>query len=401
MRVLISPIGSRGDVQPMLALALELRSLGHSAILCVPPDFKTWVESFDVTCTPIGPDFQAWVSAEAQKANPWLPYLKFMRDTMQTQFQVLAKAAPGCDLIVGGGLQCAGYSIAEALKIPYVYAASCPAAIPLSDHSPPSIRSQSLPRWANQMLWTTGGLVWNRVSRRTINEQRATLGLKPVGNILRHVFTARPWLAADAVLAPAASSGDIQVTQTGAWFLSDPNPLPNRVEQFLADGEPPIYFGFGSMPARLPAQTSSVFVEAARALGRRAVISNGWAGLDVIDTRADCISIGAVNHEKLFQRVAAIVHHGGAGTTTAVARAGKPQIVAPHILDQYYWAHRVRKLGVGVSGLNPANLSVDRLIRALRECLRPEVAARAQELAGRIELRGTRIAAERLIKEFG
>lgn len=123
--------------------------------------------------------------------------------------------------------------------------------------------------------------------------------------------------------------------------------------------------------------------------------------LSPIDAGADCISIADVAHEQLFPRVAAVVHPGGAGTTTAAARAGEPQVIVPHRYDQYYWAHRVENLGVGVSVPHVTRLCVDRLAGALRRCLTPETTARALTLAFRIELRGARIAAERLIEEFG
>ena len=114
-----------------------------------------------------------------------------------------------------------------------------------------------------------------------------------------------------------------------------------------------------------------MLIAAARAVGRRAVISHGWGNLDVIDRGADCIAIGDVDHAKLFPRVAAVVHHGGAGTTTAAASAGAPQLVVPHLYDQHYWANRVRRLGIGVAGPLAARLTTDALVAALRRCLQP------------------------------
>ena len=182
----------------------------------------------------------------------------------------------------------------------------------------------------------------------TLNEERTKLGLDPVTSVQSHIFTDRPWLAADEALAPVFPCTGLVIVQTGAWMLPDETPLPDDLENFLAAGTPPVYFGFGSMPAT--EQTSRVIVEAARALGLRVIISQGWANLSLVDDSADCISIGDVSHERLFPRVSAIVHHGGAGTTTAAARAGRAQVIIPHNYDQFYWAHRVQELGVGVSG---------------------------------------------------
>jgi vancomycin aglycone glucosyltransferase len=175
--------------------------------------------------------------------------------------------------------------------------------------------------------------------------------------------------------------------------------LGGHVEQFLANGEPPIYFGFGSMRAAEP--TSRVLIQAARALGRRSIISQGWGNLAPIDAGTDCLSVGEVAHEKLFARAASVVHHGGPGTTTAAARAGKAQVIVPQLYDQYYWAHRVQQLGVGVAFPTLEHLTVDALVSALDESLERGITARAQALASSIELRGTAIAAERLVKEFG
>jgi vancomycin aglycone glucosyltransferase len=403
MRVLLSSIGSRGDIQPILALALELRRLGHHGAMLAPPNFKVWVESFGIECVPVGPDVKKASRNMAQKLMP-KPSKEQMRQlaahTVRQQFQASLEAARGYDLIVAGGaLQTAARSVAEALEIPYVYAAYCPAALPSPDHPPPKmrtrIRSQALPRLVNRWLWKRDERSWDYFFRDAVNEQRKKLGLRPVSHVAHYVSTDTPWLAADPVLGPAASySSSTRVTQTGAWLLSDSSPLPDALEKFLDAGEPPVYFGFGSMVAS--AQAGPMLVEVARALGRRAIVSQGWAELSFIDGRTDCMSIGDVNHERLFGRVAAIVHHGGAGTTLAAARAGSPQVIVPHNYDQYYWARRVTKLGVGARGPQAKDLTAEGLIKALRRCLEPEVARAAQSLAFRVELYGARNAAERL-----
>ena len=257
----------------------------------------------------------------------------------------------------------------------------------------------SLPETVNQQLWTENEQEFNERFGATLNEERAKAGLGPVTSVQRHMFTDRPWLAADPVIAPAFPEHDMEVVQTGAWMLSDQTPLPDDVENFLVNGAAPIYLGFGSM--RASEQTGRVLIEAARALGLRSILSQGWANLMPSDMGNDCLSISDISHEKLFPRVAAIVHHGGSGTTTAAARAGRAQVIIPHNYDQFYWAHRVQELGVGVAGPLRDDLTVDALAQALRQCLRSEVTARAQALANRIERHGARIAAERLVQEFG
>jgi vancomycin aglycone glucosyltransferase len=157
-----------------------------------------------------------------------------------------------------------------------------------------------------------------------------------------------------------------------------------------------VYFGFGSM--RTTSDASRVLVEAARALGLRSILSRGWVDLLPPDTGSDCLSVGDVAHEALFPKVAAIVHHGGAGTTTAAARAGKPQVIVPHLYDQHYWAHRVRQLGVGSSGPTRESLGVETLTPVLQECLSSGIAQAAQALAHRTESHGAGNAARRLLE---
>jgi vancomycin aglycone glucosyltransferase len=135
------------------------------------------------------------------------------------------------------------------------------------------------------------------------------------------VARSRPYVGA---LARSRGRGGVS---DGAWILSDERPLSPELETFLETGEPPVYFGFGSM--RAPHDLGQVMIQTARALGRRAIVSRGWADLSLVDDEPDCLAIGEVNQQALFTRVAAVVHHGGAGTTTAAALAGAPQVVIP------------------------------------------------------------------------
>ncbi|NMB87498.1 MAG: glycosyltransferase family 1 protein [Chloroflexi bacterium] len=404
MQVLLSSIGSRGDVQPILALALELRALGHPVRLCVAPNFKDWIESYGLECVPIGPDLKK-LTGGSVPGKPVLPsreqLQKMAEDSVRGQFQVIAGAARGCDLLVAAGaLQVATRSIAEAQGIPYVFAAYCPAVLPSPAYPPPKTGghpSYTLPESENLQLWRQNAAEFELFGP-TLNQERARLGLAPIDGVRDHIFTGQPWLAADPELAPVVPAAGLQVVQTGAWMLSGAAPLPDELEAFLAAGAPPLYLGFGSL--RASDQTGPMLVQAARALGRRALLSQGWAGLIPGEAGEDCFSLGEVDYARLFPQVAAVVHHGGAGTTTTAARAGRAQVVVPHNYDQFYWAHRVQQLGVGASGPTRDELSLDALVETLRAALRPEVTARAQALAARIEPHGARLAAERLARQF-
>jgi len=184
------------------------------------------------------------------------------------------------------------------------------------------------------------------------------------------------------------------VFQTGAWILPDERPLSAEIETFLDAGDPPVYFGFGSI--RAPQDLSLTMIQAARALGCRAILSRGWADLTLVDSQPDCLAIGEVNQQVLFRRVAAVVHHGGAGTTTAAALAGAPQVVIPQMYDQHYWAERIHQLGIGTAHA-AGTPTTDSLTIALERTLQPNVAARAQSVATAVRRDGTQVAARRLI----
>ena len=403
MRVLLSTIGSRGDVQPLVALALQVRALGQEVHLCVPPDFQQWIESLGFLVTPIGPEVRN-ATASNPSATPARPSPERRRQmaegTVATQFETITAAAQGCDIIVAAtALQIAARSVAERKGIPYVFAAYCPAVLPSPHHAPPAL--PPLPGMTpapattdNRELWSRDAARFNDLFGTALNTHRASLGLDPVSDARSHIFTGRPWLAADRTLAPWPVPEDQAVFQTGAWILPDERPLSPELETFLETGEPPVYFGFGSM--RAPQDFSQVIVESARALGRRAILSRGWADLSPVDNEPDCLAIGEVNVQALFKRVTAVVHHGGAGTTTAAALAGTPQVVIPQIYDQHYWAHRIHHLGIGTAHA-PGTPTTDSLMSALEHTLQPDVAARAHSMATVMCRDGAQAAARRLI----
>jgi len=212
--------------------------------------------------------------------------------------------------------------------------------------------------------------------------------------VFRHILTGKPWLAADPTLAPWPDPADEAVFQTGAWIVPDERPLSPELEAFLDTGEPPVYFGFGSI--RAPQGLSEVMIQTARKLGRRAIISRGWADLSLVDDEPDCLSIGEVNQQTLFKRVAAVVHHGGAGTTTAAALAGAPQVIIPQHYDQHYWAGRVHELGIGTAHA-PGAPTIDSLTNALQHTLQPDVGAYARSIATEVLRDGAQVVVQRLI----
>jgi vancomycin aglycone glucosyltransferase len=403
MRVLLSTIGSRGDVQPLVALALALTALGQEVRLCVPPDFQAWIAGLGLAVTPIGPELRGMMAAKpaGPAASPMTPEQRreLAEASVTAQFQTVAAAAEGCDCIVAAtALQIAARSVAEVRGIPYVFAAYCPNVLPSPLHAPPPLPPMpgqpAAPPADNREAWDRDGARFTALFGGALNAHRAALGLPPVADVRGHVFTERPWLAADPTLAPWPDRAN-DIFQPGAWLLRDARPLSGEIEAFLAAGAPPVYFGFGSM--RAAPDLGRVMIEAARALGRRAIVSRGWADLGA-DGQPDCLAVGEVNQQALFPRVAAVVHHGGAGTTTAAALGGTAQVVVPQLYDQHYFAQRVHDLGIGVAHAAGAP-STASLASALDAALRPDVAARARTTTTAIRRDGARIAAERILAQ--
>jgi vancomycin aglycone glucosyltransferase len=367
VRVLLSTYGSRGDVEPMVALAVRVRALGAEAAVCAPPDeeFTGLLARAGVPLVPFGRAWRSWQppSTPAEQAGR-------VTELIAAQYDTLAVAARECDVLVAAGLShLAARSAAEKAAIPYQYVLFCPSML---DASP--------------MYAAVGP---------PVSAHRASIGLPPAGDVREFLFTGHPWLAADPVLAPLPEPAGLRVAPAGAWILPDERPLPASLAAFLDAGTPPVYAGFGSMPMRASADIARVVIEAIRAQGRRVLIARGRADLALIDDRDDCLAIGEVNQQALFRRVAAVMHHGGAGTTTTAALAGVPQAVVPQVVDQPYWAGRVAALGIGAAHDGPAP-TVESLSAVLRTALAPQARARAAAVASAIRTDGATVAARLL-----
>ena len=403
MRVLLSTYGGRGDVEPLVGLAVRLRELGAEVRICAPPDFSGLdrcaerLTEVGVPLVPAGPPVRPLVQGAARPSPADLPRLA--ADIMAAQFDTLAAAAEGFDALLTTGLlpaAASARSVTEKLGIHYVYAAYCPIFLPSPHHAPTPFPGRPFPPDVtdNRVLWDLQAHNANELFGAALNTRRASIGLPPVDNVYDYGFTDHPWLAADPTLGPWQEPANLDVVQTGAWILPDERPLPAELVAFLDAGTPPVYVGFGSM--RTPKNIARVAIEAIRAQGRRALVARGWADLTLIDDRDDCFAIGEVNQQTLFARVAAVVHHGGAGTTTTAARAGAPQVVIPQMADQPYWAARVAELGIGAAHDGPTPSS-ESLLAALRTALTPETRARATAVAGTIRTDGATVAAKLLL----
>ena len=369
-RVLLSTYGSRGDVEPMVALALQLQALGAKVRMCAPPDeeLTELLTREGVDMVPFGKSWRSWERPPTAEERH-----RRVADFIAAQYDTVAAAAAGCDMIVATAMsQFVAPSVAEKLGIPYWYVLFCP-----------------------DVLNGLGGQGFNDLFGKPINTHRASIGLPPVGDVGEFLFTTRPLLAADPTLGPWRGAARFDAIQTGALIVPDVRPLPAELLRFLDAGERPVYVGFGSMRT-VNEDSARVAIEAIRARDRRVLLGRGWAGLDVIDDRDDCFAVGEVNQQDLFGRVAAVVHHGGAGTTTTAAQVGAPQVVVPQGGDQTYWAGRVADLGIGVAHDGPKP-TVESLSAALSTSVTLETKACATAVAAEIRTDGATKAAKLLL----
>jgi len=361
MKVLLAPHGTRGDVQPMLALAVALRARGHEPSFVAPSNFGDWIRAHGFPAETDGIDVAAMLRSSGMHFDSLRWQMRYLADVlMPSLFEHVPRATPDADLIVGSGVQFVAASVAEQREVPYATAVFCPCAVPSSATPPPPTRTQTFPRWLNRLLWTVGGPLAGLALRRPMNAGRAKLGLPPLDSPLGHLLGHRVLLASDRDLGPIGDDAIESAVATDAWILDEPSPLDPQLERFLDRDPPPVYVGFGSMIAKDAAALTAAAIAAIRAVGRPVLIGSGWAALDRHADAADDVLVrDTLPHAHVFPRVAAVVHHAGAGTTTAAARAGVPQVALPHILDQYYWTHRIGTLGLGPPGLPVGLVTAD------------------------------------------
>nr|CAA76553.1 glycosyltransferase [Amycolatopsis balhimycina DSM 5908] len=398
MRVLLSTAGSRGDVEPLLALAVRLQGLGAEVLMCASPASAERLAEVGVPHVPVGLQLDGMLLQEGMPPPSAEDERRLAAMAIDMQFDAVPAAAEGCAAVVATGELAAAAavrSVAEKLGIPYFYGAYSPNYL-ASPHYPPPDDERTTPGVTdNGVLWAERAERFAKRYGETLNSRRAAIGLPPVADVFGYGYTEQPWLAADPVLAPL--DPDLDAVQTGAWILRDDRPLSPELAAFLAAGSPPVYVGFGSASGPGIEDAAKVAIEAIRALGRRAILSRGWADLVLPDDREDCFAVDEANLQVLFEQSAAVVHHGSAGTEHLATRAGVPQIAIPRHTDQAYYAGRVAELGVGVALEGPVP-SFAAMSAELATALAPETRARAAEVAGTVRTDGTTMAAELLFQ---
>ena len=400
MRVALLGMGSRGDVQPFVALAPRLAALGHEPVVVAAADFRGFVEGHGVAFEPLS--FEVRPGVESDLGRRWLRgsstnqvreaalmrrVVAYMADALGAD---VARIVGAADAVVSSALTLdAVASLCARDGRPHVYATFQP--VWPSRYGPSStfaLRPGSASVLNLGWSWLAAHAAWS-IFRQPGDRMRRRMNLPHKGfrGYVRDASSTPTLLAASPQVVPHAPDWPDTLTQTGWWFRPDAPAWqpPEDLASFLDAGEPPVHLGFGSMPTHDPAAVLGAFVDALRRVGRRGVVSAGWArlgraGVRPQDLPAGVIAVDDAPHEWLFPRCAAVVHHGGGGTTAAAFRAGVPQVVVPHIADQPYWGRRVHDLGCGPEPLPRKHFGAATLTAALEVALAPASVEAARRL---------------------
>jgi sterol 3beta-glucosyltransferase len=401
MRITIVAVGSLGDVQPCVALGEGLLRSGLTVRIATYRTFADLVSKHGLEFAPVAGDpRQAMQDRSGQR---WLEsgrsFLSFIRrlrslstfESLRDSLDDTTVACQGSDAILYTPLGAAGYHVAEAMGVPTIYLVLQPVS---RSRKTPSIFMPSLPlggAYNRLTYFLVEQMLWQAV-RVPFNQWRQeTLGLDPMGlsgpfdrlyrdkQIFLYGFSER--------VVPRRTDWPEWHHTTGYWFLRRQESWspPADLVTFLSKGPMPISIGFGSMTGQITRRLADLAIRAVQKSGQRAVLLGGWAPLGQVDLPASICALEFAPHEWLFPRMAAVVHHGGAGTTAAGLRAGVPSVLVPFFGDQPFWGRRVHALGVGTRPIMRSRLTVQRLTEAIARATTDQaMQARASRLGEEI-----------------
>jgi UDP:flavonoid glycosyltransferase YjiC (YdhE family) len=359
----------------MLALSLALKAGGHDVLLAGPPEKADWAKHLGCPYYPLGSDVTAFLDdlENAHSLRSAIRFLSFVRNEINAQFNLLPEIIAEADLVIGSSLTFALSTLAESMGIAYRYIAFTPQLLPSSYHPFPAFKHQTFPKWYNRMTWRVASLLDRFNLTRLINDHRKRLGIVLIQDAWRHVIGKHVIVASDSVISKVPPDiVEPAFAQTGYMHLNQANQNIPELDAFLEAGSSPVYAGFGSIPIRDQIRNVPVIVDAAKMCGQRAVIGKFWDEPYEISYSDDIFFIKKYPHLKLFPSMAAVIHHGGAGTTATTAISGVPQVIVPHNLDQYYWGNQIYQSGLGPRPIWRAKLTSKKLAAAIRECISNE-----------------------------
>ncbi|MBN2047451.1 MAG: glycosyltransferase family 1 protein [Anaerolineaceae bacterium] len=380
MKITIFAAGSRGDIQPCVALGKGLRQAGYDVRLAAPADFSAFVSGHGLDFYPLRGDVQAIMASDTGRkfmesggGNP-LKSISAVREliapvVMEMAMDVLAACEDADALVCLGVFSAFGQAVAELLCIPQINVEPTPLLTTRAFPAPSWPIQRDLGGWHNllsgaamlQVVW-----LWYRPF---VNDFRERIGLPAYrARDYHRSFRTVPMLGAySPQVIPHPGDWPESLRITGYLFLDGQagwQPSP-ELEAFLGAGDPPVYIGFGSMAGKNPENLAEIAAEALDKSGQRGLLLTGWGGLKPGAQSERVFVLDSAPHSWLFPRMAAVVHHGGAGTTAEGLRAGVPNVITPFVLDQHFWGARVRALGVGPAPIPQKKLGASSLADAI------------------------------------
>jgi sterol 3beta-glucosyltransferase len=391
MKIALCTIGSTGDIQPFLALAQVLVKRKHFVRVCTNAFYR---ERFEA----VGAEFAA-IGADATWDRVRGPLQRIITSqNLMTQFSILAQemfqnpaqaysqyqeALQGVDVAAMHFLDPMAAVAAEHARIPWAQVRFESGGI-ASRHQM-ALHMGTLGPWLNRASWAVGDIYWRRQEQKLFGAWMRHHPRHPRPLLMRGYSPHLNLLAAAKSLAPVYPDLPATFAQTGAWFFEEPAfAPPDEVLDFFARHPRPLLATFGSMGAEDGQSVAALLLAAARQAGTPLVLQKGFSQF-ALPPAPDLLVVGYAPHGWLFPKVAAVVHHGGAGTSTAACRAGVPSIVVPHLLDQFGWARVLHRKGLCPKPIPRRKLRVDRLARTIREALKePGYHSRSRAVAQQI-----------------
>jgi UDP:flavonoid glycosyltransferase YjiC (YdhE family) len=400
-KLVIVTVGSRGDAQPYVALGVGLQKVGFQVCIATHGRYADFIEQHGLQFAPLPedpkemlnkPEGREWINAGQNPFRFLRAFTRVTRKQLPEMLPAVERACQGADGVLFALFGVPAYHVAEKMGIPAVLAALQPVSRSATFLPMGALELPFSSRWSNLFAHFAVEQVFWQPFRRQYNDWRTKkLGLPtasfwgPYTEIWRRKIPVIYGYSGHVLPAPPDWGEHIRVT--GYWFLdqaADWQPDAGLLD-FLAAGPPPISIGFGSMTTEDPRAFTEMVVAAVRQAGQRAVFLTGWGGLQGVDLPDFIYPLEAAPHDWLFPRMAAVVHHGGAGTTAAGLRAGKPTVIAPFFADQHFWGRRVKALGVGPDWIDREKLTADNLAQAITTAVTdPTMQAKAAQLGEKI-----------------
>jgi sterol 3beta-glucosyltransferase len=411
MNITILTIGSRGDVQPFVALGVGLKEAGHEVTLASGKAFEGFVTEHGLRHVALDVELlERLQSPEGKEAVSGKKLLTTMKKAASMYSRVLDQewaASQGADALVYHPKALGGYHIAEALEVPGFLSHPIPMFSPTRAFPNPVLPVTNLGGALNRFSYEAFLRFLTAPYHRTINRWRKeTLKLAPTSLLASELeVRGRPvqrLLCCSSYVVPPPSDWDGSTSVTGYWFLngSEEWQPPARLAEFLQKGPAPIYVGFGSLGTWTSEKVISATLAALKYSRQRSVLTTGGGQLPS-NVPDDVCVIDSAPHEWLFPKMAAVVHHGGAGTTAEGLRAGKPTLICPTSMnDQAFWGRRVFELGVGPEPIPQSKLTAESLGRTIHRTVTDGATRRgAEELGQMIRAERGVVRAVKIIEE--